>query len=231
MRVMTRLSVIIPCLNEADALPITLASLQRLREAGHEVVLVDGGSTDGSTDLAESLVDRIIPSERGRAQQMNAGAASATGDALWFLHADTMVPVTAADSLRRALARGAVWGRFDVRLDAPGTAFRVIEWCMNQRSRLSGIATGDQAIFVRRDAFHTVGGFPLIPLMEDVALSSALRRFGRPYCSRIRVRTSARRWEQFGVLPTVLQMWHLRYRFWRGDDPRELAQQYRQGPR
>ncbi|MCK8514874.1 TIGR04283 family arsenosugar biosynthesis glycosyltransferase [Methylonatrum kenyense] len=228
---MPGLSVIIPCLNEAEALPLVLAPLQGMREAGHEVILVDGGSTDGSTGLAFSLVDRVLTAERGRAAQMNAGAALASGEAFWFLHADTLVPVNAADSVVRAMAGGATWGRFDVRLDAPGAAFRIIEWCMNQRSRLTGIATGDQALFVRRDAFEAVGGFPLIPLMEDVALSGALRRQGRPYCSAVRVRTSARRWERFGVLPTVLQMWQLRYRFWRGDNPQELARLYRQGPR
>lgn len=225
---MSRLSIIVPCLNEAESLLLVLAPLQQLRREGHEVLLVDGGSTDGSLELAADLVDQAFPAERGRALQMNAGAARAEGDVLWFVHADTLVPVHAGGAVLEAVAAGAVWGRFDVRLDAPGSAFRVIEWCMNQRSRLSGIATGDQAMFVRRDRFETVGGFPPIPLMEDIALSTALKAGSRPRCLRQRVRTSARRWERGGVMATVLLMWRLRYRFWRGADPRELARLYRE---
>ncbi|MEX0729306.1 MAG: TIGR04283 family arsenosugar biosynthesis glycosyltransferase [Aquisalimonadaceae bacterium] len=220
------LSVIVPTLNEEATIGLTLAPLQRLRAEGHEVLLVDGGSLDATVDMAEGLVDRVIAAERGRAAQMNAGAEAARGNVLWFVHADTLVPVDGHEAIDRALGQGRDWGRFSVTLDAPGMVFRVIAWFMNARSCLSGIATGDQAIFVRRALFRKVGGFPRIPLMEDVALSSALRALGRPACLRWRVRTSARRWEDNGVWATIVLMWRLRYAYWRGVDPAELHRRY-----
>ncbi len=220
------LSVIVPALNEEAGIGVMLAALQPVRAAGHEVVLADGGSTDATVRMAEGLVDHVVSGRRGRAAQMNAGAAAARGDTLWFVHADTLVPVPAYLALLDALGRGACWGRFSVTLDAPGPMFRIIAWCMNRRSCLTGIATGDQAIFVRRDLFEQVGGFPDIPLMEDVALSRLLRRRHRPACLSSRIRTSARRWESAGVWRTIWLMWRLRYAYWRGADPAKLHHRY-----
>lgn len=220
------LSVVIPTLNEEDSIGLTLAALQRLRADGNEVLLVDGGSMDGTVEMAEGLVDRVITGHRGRASQMNAGAEAARGDVLWFVHADTLVPVDAHEVIAHALMSGRHWGRFSVDLDAPGMVFRLIAWFMNRRSCMTGIATGDQAPFVRRALFVEVGGFPSIPLMEDVALSRALRDRSPPACLRRRVRTSARRWERYGVWNTILLMWRLRYAYWRGADPAELHRRY-----
>jgi rSAM/selenodomain-associated transferase 2 len=223
-----RLSIIIPALNEAAGIRDTLVPLQPLRARGHEVVVVDGGSTDGTPRLAQPLADRVIASERGRARQQNAGAAAAAGGVLLFLHADTRLPEGAdgrvLDGLRAA---GAGWGRFDVRLSGAHPMLRVVERMMNARSRLTGIATGDQAIFVRRDWFVRGGGFPEIPLMEDVALSTTLRKMGRPLCLRARVVTSSRRWEERGVWRTIALMWRLRMEFALGADPARLAERYR----
>lgn len=219
-------SVIVPALNEVEGIGLVLAPLQRFRAEGHEVILVDGGSTDGTVELAEGLVDRVIRGHRGRAVQMNAGAAVARGEVLWFVHADTLVPPDAVEAIGGALVSGRDWGHFSVTLDAPGVAFRLIEWSMNRRSCLTAIATGDQALFVRRALFERLGGFPDIPLMEDVAISRRLRCHGRPACLRRRVRTSARRWERAGVIRTVVLMWRLRFAYWRGTDPAELYRRY-----
>jgi rSAM/selenodomain-associated transferase 2 len=223
-----RLSVIIPALNEAAGIRDTLAPLQALRARGHEVVVVDGGSADGTPELARPLADRVIASERGRARQQNAGAAAAAGGVLLFLHADTRLP-DGADMLvldgLRAAGRG--WGRFDVRLSGAHPMLRVVERMMGVRSRLTGIATGDQAIFVRRDWFARAGGFPEIPLMEDVSLTATLRGMGRPMCLRERVVTSSRRWEERGVWRTIVLMWRLRLQFALGADPARLAERYR----
>ncbi len=223
-----RISIIIPALNEAAGIGDTLAPLQALRARGHEVVVVDGGSTDGTPELARALADRVVASARGRARQQNAGAAVATGGVLLFLHADTRLP-DGADELvldgLRSTGRG--WGRFDVRLSGAHPMLRVVERMMAVRSRLSGIATGDQAIFVRRDWFARAGGFPEIPLMEDVALSGTLRGMGMPLCLRARVVTSSRRWEERGVWRTIVLMWRLRLEFALGADPARLAERYR----
>jgi len=223
-----RLSVIVPTLNEAAAIGDTLAALQPLRARGCEVIVADGGSADGTAALARPLADAVVASEAGRARQQNAGAAVASGEILLFLHADTRLPrdahVLVADGLRQT---GRGWGRFDVRLTGRHPALRVIERMMNLRSRLGGIATGDQAIFVRRERFRAVGGFPVIPLMEDVALSKALKRLGAPLCLRQTVTTSSRRWEQHGVYRTMALMWRLRAEYWLGVDPRRLADRYR----
>jgi rSAM/selenodomain-associated transferase 2 len=219
------LSIVIPCLDEARIVRARLEALQALRAEGHELVLVDGGSGDGSAALARSLVDRLVVTGPGRARQMNAGARAARGEVLWFLHLDCGLPPGAA-SLVRAAAQDRGWGRYDVRLSGPRPVFRVIEAMMNLRSRASGIATGDQGIFVRREWFEAAGGFPDIPLMEDVALSRALRRRGRPACLRPPLVTSSRRWERHGVLRTVLLMWRLRLAFWLGVDPVRLARRY-----
>jgi rSAM/selenodomain-associated transferase 2 len=223
-----RISVIIPALNEADGIAAALQRLQPLRARGHEVLVVDGGSTDATAARAADLCDRLLQAARGRARQMNAGARAAGGDVLWFLHADTLVPADADAVLLEALARRA-WGRFDVRLSGTQPLLRVVEALMNLRSRITGIATGDQGLFVRRQAFERVGGFPDIPLMEDIALSRALRRHGAPACLRARLVTSSRRWERHGVLRTILLMWWLRFDYWRGVPPARLAARYRQG--
>ncbi|MEO8059948.1 MAG: TIGR04283 family arsenosugar biosynthesis glycosyltransferase [Burkholderiales bacterium] len=222
-----RISIIVPVLNEVMAIAATLDALAPLRAEGHELVVVDGGSTDGTLALCGSRADRVVKAPRGRARQMNAGAAAAQGAVLLFLHADTQVPPASARLVMAAMASGAVWGRFDVRIDGGSAMFPVIASLMNWRSRLSGIATGDQAIFVRRDAFERVGGFPDQPLMEDIELSRRLRAVARPACLRARVLTSGRRWESRGVWPTIVLMWRLRWRYWRGVPAEELARAYR----
>jgi rSAM/selenodomain-associated transferase 2 len=223
-----RISIIIPTLNEAAGIRATLEPLQPLRARGHEVIVVDGGSADGTAELARALADCVLASERGRGAQQNAGAEAATGGVLLFLHADTRLPEGAdarvLDGLR---ASGRGWGRFDVRLSGAHPMLRVVERSMGWRSRITGIATGDQAMFVRRDWFARAGGFPDIPLMEDVALSRVLSRLGPPLCLRDRVVTSSRRWEQRGVFRTIALMWRLRLEYALGADPARLAERYR----
>jgi rSAM/selenodomain-associated transferase 2 len=220
------LSIIIPVLDEAAMIVPALQRLKPLRHRGCEVIVVDGGSRDETAALAGLLADRVERAPRGRASQMNAGAAMARGDALLFLHADTVLPDAADAAIEAALADGTQWGRFDVRIDGSSPMLSVVAWSMNLRSRLTGIATGDQAMFVRREAFRAAGGFPDIPLMEDVALSRLLRRIGRPACLRARVVTSGRRWERHGVLRTILLMWRLRLAYFFGADPADLARRY-----
>jgi rSAM/selenodomain-associated transferase 2 len=218
-----RLSIVVPALNEASALGPTLAALAPLRARGHEVVVVDGGSKDATPEIARALSDRLLVAPRGRASQMNAGARAATGQALVFLHADTRLPEE-ADRLVAAALRERLWGRFDVHIEGRARLLKWVARGMNLRSRITGIATGDQAIFVRRDAFP---GFPDIALMEDVAFSKAMRRMGRPACLRERVVTSGRRWESRGVWRTIVLMWRLRLAYALGADPERLAARYR----
>lgn len=227
----TRLSIIIPVLNEAATLTATLLALQPLRMAGHEVIVVDGGSHDTSLFLAEAGADQVVRAERGRARQMNAGAASARHEVLLFLHADTQLPPHADQLIIEGLQKSAhhpshQWGRFDVQLSGKYFLLRVIEHSMNWRSRITGIATGDQAIFICRDLFQHVGGFPDIPLMEDITLSCTLKRHGSPLCLQQRVITSSRRWEQRGIVRTLLLMWWLRLAYALGTNPQRLAQLY-----
>lgn len=222
-----RVSIIIPVLDESAHIEDCLHNLQSFREEGHEIIVVDGGSQDDTVMKVRALVDNVLLAPRGRASQMNAGMTVANGDVLLFLHADTVLP---ADACRRVLADlgdAGIWGRFDVRLSGSGFAFRVIEFFMNRRSRLTGIATGDQAIFVRRDVLQKMGGYSNIPLMEDIDLSRRLKRIKRPLCLRQRVLTSSRRWERGGILSTVWLMWRLRFAYWRGVEPARLAEQYR----
>jgi rSAM/selenodomain-associated transferase 2 len=221
-----RLSIVIPARNEAAVIADTLAALQPLRAAGHEVILVDGGSQDGTPTLAAPLADRVLTAPAGRARQMNAGAAQAQGDVLLFLHADTRLPIDAAALVGTAL-HGRSWGRFDVRIAGRPRMLRLVAALMNLRSRLTGIATGDQSIFVEQTAFFRVGGYPDQPLMEDIALSRRLKRLGWPACLRERVVTSGRRWEENGVWRTVLLMWRLRFDYWRGVPVGRLAARYR----
>ncbi|MCB1775338.1 MAG: TIGR04283 family arsenosugar biosynthesis glycosyltransferase [Gammaproteobacteria bacterium] len=220
-------SIVIPTLNEADTIGLMLDDLDRARLPGDEILLIDGGSHDRTVELVTPRVDRVLESAPGRAVQMNAGAAVARCDFLWFVHADSRIAVGTREALSDGIAHGAAWGRFDVRLSGHGCALRLIGHMMNLRSCLTGIATGDQGIFVRRDLFEAIGGFPSIALMEDIALSRQLKRLARPRCvRRPRLLTSGRRWEQNGVWRTVLLMWRLRLAYWAGADPSVLARRY-----
>ena len=205
-----------PVLNEAPGIRAALEALAPLRARGHEVIVVDGGSSDGTPALAAGRCDRVVSAPRGRALQMNAGAQIATGEVLIFLHADTRLPF-------EFNIPASLWGRFDVKIEGRHPLLKVVACGMNTRSRLTGIATGDQAMFVRRDAFP---GFPAIALMEDVALSKALKRRARPACLREKVVTSGRRWESRGVLRTIVLMWKLRLLYFFGARPEELARRY-----
>jgi rSAM/selenodomain-associated transferase 2 len=226
-----RLALIVPVLDEAASIEAALRPLAPLRARGTRVIVVDGGSSDGTAARAAPLADRVLGAPRGRATQMNAGARcdeAAAADVLLFLHADTRLPDDADLILRHALAAsGRCWGRFDVRLDAPDWRLRLVETLMNWRSRLTGIATGDQAIFVTRAAFERLGGFAPLPLMEDIDFSRRARRLSKPLALRHRVTTSARRWQRHGVWRTVLLMWRLRLAYFLGADPASLAQRYR----
>ncbi len=223
-----RLSIIIPALNEEAAIAATLLPLQALRFDRHEVIVVDGGSADATRERAMPLCDRVIAGSRGRATQMNAGASAAVGDVLVFLHADSRFDATHADALVAAWPRcGRKWGRFDVAIAGHPWILRLVAAMMNFRSRLTGIATGDQGIFVDAALFRDVGGFPDQPLMEDIEISRRLKRAGgRPLCLRHRIVTSGRRWEKHGPWRTIAAMWRLRLDYWRGVDPRELAARY-----
>jgi rSAM/selenodomain-associated transferase 2 len=229
---MTSLSIIVPVLDEAGAIGRHLEALAPLRACGAEVIVVDGGSRDDTVVRAGEGAHRVLAAPRGRASQMNAGAAEATGDIFLFLHADTGLPPHADDLVRGALATGhRGWGRFDVQIEGGARLLKVIAALMNRRSRLTGIATGDQAIFVTREAFAAVGGYPDIPLMEDIILSRRLKRLSRPVSLKTPVTTSGRRWERHGILRTILKMWRLRLAFYLGADPRTLALAYGYQPR
>jgi len=226
-----RVSVIIPALDEARAIVATLVALQPSRAAGHEVIVVDGGSIDATAALAAPFADGVFVAPKGRALQMNAGAAAAAGDILLFLHADSRLPADGVAALVRELRRtGRCWGRFDVTLAGRARVLRLVESMMNLRSRATGIATGDQGIFVERALFAAVGGYPSQPLMEDIELSRRLKRAaGAPVCLRQRVITSARRWERHGPWRTIVAMWRRRLAYWRGVNPALLAIEYDAG--
>lgn len=220
-----RLSVVIPVLDEAARLPDLLASLAAMDA---QVIVVDGGSADASADIARAAGAAVLDSPPGRARQMNAGAARATGDALLFVHADTVLPAGADRLIGDALGDGRhVWGRFDVVIEGRPAMLRVVAMLMNLRSRASGIATGDQAMFMTRAAFDAAGGFPQQPLMEDVEMSRRLLAQSRPACLRPPARTSGRRWESRGVWRTIVLMWRLRWDYWRGVPAERLAERYR----
>ncbi len=224
----TPLAIIIPVLNEAAEIVSSLASLQPLRALGIELILVDGGSSDETVKLAAPLVDQCINSIRGRAAQMNAGAAVAHAEILLFLHADTRLPDGALDAILHGLAASnKAWGRFDIHIEGRPLMLRVIATMMNWRSRLTGIATGDQAIFVRRADFLAVRGFPQLALMEDIAISSSLGRRSAPLCLRQKVTTSGRRWANGGVWRTIFLMWRLRLMYWLGVPPEQLLKEYK----
>jgi len=221
-----KLSIIIPVFNEAENIANTLEQLQTYRQQGHEVIVVDGGSQDNTIDLIQNMADQLLISKHGRAVQMNNGAEQAQGNVLVFLHADTQLPDIADTFIVNAIDQGYQWGRFNVRLSGQKILFRIIETMMNWRSCLTGIATGDQVIFVQRKIFEQVGAYPEIKLMEDVALSKQLKSFSRPACIKIRVKTSSRKWEKNGILKTVLLMWRLRLLYFFGVSPDKLFSQY-----
>jgi rSAM/selenodomain-associated transferase 2 len=226
-----RLAIVLPVLNEQAVLEATLTRLVPLRERGARVIVADGGSSDRSVTIAERNADRVLTTGRGRAEQMNAGAASALADpsidVIVFLHADTQLPLDADRAIERACRTALAWGRFDVRIDGDARLLRVVAALMNLRSRWTGICTGDQAIFAARELFTQSGGFPPLPLMEDIAFSRRARRLARPIALRDRVITSGRRWQRRGVLRTVLLMWWLRFAYFLGADPARLAATYR----
>ena len=227
-----RLSIVLPVLDEGEAIAGRLAALAPLRAGGVEVIVADGGSRDDTIAQAIPHVDRLVRSPRGRAAQMNAGAAAASGDIFLFLHADTRLPDDAAALVDAALADSRhVWGRFDVAIIGAHPLLPLVAFLMNLRSRLTGIATGDQAMFMRREAFATLGGFPDIALMEDIAMSRALKRLSPPACLAARVQTSGRRWDRNGFWRTVLLMWRLRLSYFLGADPDDLARRYGYRPR
>jgi rSAM/selenodomain-associated transferase 2 len=222
-----KLSIVIPTLDEARLICRTLERLQPLRARGNETIVADGGSRDATRELAAPLADSVLLAPRGRALQMNAGAQRARHDVLLFLHADTQLPDAADALIADALERsGRAWGRFDVRIDSPHPLLAIVASAMNLRSRLTSICTGDQCIFVRRDLFERVGGFPRIALMEDIALSRALRHRSKPVRIAECAITSARRWETRGVWRTMALMWWLRLRYFLGAAPRDLHRAY-----
>lgn len=227
-----KLSIIIPVLNEAQNIPAALIALKPFRQRGAEVIVVDGGSSDETLALAQLQCDLAMTGPPGRASQQNAGAHIATGDALLFLHIDTQIPNDADALIFAELTQiDAVWGRFDVALSVVSVhahpMLKIIAAMMNLRSRITGIATGDQCIFVRKSVFDAVGGFPPIPLMEDIALSKRLKKISAPACLRTRVVTCARRWQTRGVWRTIILMWWLRFAYWIGVSPTRLASWYR----
>ncbi len=221
-----KISIIIPALNEGKEIVQTLNSLAVYRDMGHQIIVVDGGSDDGTAVLAQACADIVIVSTPGRARQMNAGAVQAAGDILLFLHADTHLPEGSMCLIKEAVHRSR-WGRFDVRLSGRHWLLRIVENMMNWRSSLTGIATGDQAIFIQRDLFDEVGGFPEQPLMEDIEISKRLKRYAHPASIDTPLVTSSRRWEKGGVIRTILLMWKLRLLYWLGKDAESLVKMYR----
>jgi rSAM/selenodomain-associated transferase 2 len=222
------LSIILPTLNEASVLASTLQYLQPARNNQAEIIVVDGGSTDGTLEIACTLADMVLRGSRGRAVQMNHGARHAKGTCLLFLHADTQLPADAPRLLKQEMdKKDDAWGRFDIRLSGNHRLFRVIEFLINQRSRMTGIATGDQCIFVRPELFWQVGGYSEIPIMEDIALSKSLGEITPPVCLGPKATTSSRRWEQNGVVRTIFVMWSLRLFYFLGVKPEALSRWYR----
>ena len=222
-----RLSIIVPVLNENSLVLESVRQLAGFRDAGHELILVDGGSVDLPAEVLRPHVDLLLVSKAGRATQMNLGADAASGDIFWFLHIDSQVDTEMVEAMEEAIENGANWGRFDIRLSGVHPLLRVVERMMNWRSRKSGIATGDQGIFIRRSLFEQIGGYPEQALMEDVEISRRLKRHGTPACLSERLVTSSRRWERRGILRTIVLMWGLRLAYWLGVNPTRLANLYR----
>lgn len=231
------ISIIIPLLNEADNMPQLIAHINALYPPPSQVIVVDGGSSDDSVGIARRLLNdlssvaqptidwQVIESVAGRARQMNTGAKQAIGDVLLFLHADTLLPMDAIDNIQQAMTQYD-WGRFDVRLDSRDPLLKIVAMMINKRSRLVSIATGDQAIFIKRSLFERMNGYADQPLMEDIELCKRLKSTAKPVCLKSKVTTSARRWQQNGTWPTIFLMWHLRFDYWRGVSPEVLRQRY-----
>ncbi len=221
------ISVIVPVLNEEQRIVSALQALQALRHAGHEVIVVDGGSVDATCSMTNGLADQLLHCAPGRARQMQLGVSHASGELYWFVHGDTLVSEAAIREIQKLAESGSpVWGRFCASLSGHSWFFRVIEYMMNVRSRWTGIATGDQALFIHKCLYSEVGGWPGYPLMEDIAISRRLRKRQAPFCSSARVETSSRRWETQGVIPTILLMWSLRLAYFIGVSPERLAPLY-----
>lgn len=224
---MKSLSIIIPVLNEQENIRGLLKLLQSARNRGAELVVVDGSSTDLSCEVAEPLCDHLVHSERGRAKQMNAGAARASGKLLWFLHADSIPSDAALDRLRKICDSGEnVWGRFDISMSGSHFLLKMVAFMMNIRSSVTGIATGDQGIFIHRNLFEEVNGFPDLLLMEDISICRELKKIMMPLCCREKLVTSSRKWEEKGILRTIMLMWWIRFSYAMGSDPKKLYQQY-----
>lgn len=222
-----KFSIIIPTLNEEKTIASCLLPLQPLRDKC-EIIIVDAANQPPINYPHAHLADKIINSAKGRARQMNIGANHANGAILLFLHADTDLPEHALPLIEQHLGNQQ-WGRFDIQLNGDHFMLKVIAWMMNRRSRLTGIATGDQVIFVTKEAFAAVGHYPEIALMEDIALSQALKKISPPLCLYAKVTSSGRRWERYGVYKTILLMWSLRLRYFFGADPQLLAELYSRG--
>ncbi len=222
-----QLSIIIPAFNEEANIVATLAPLQPMRARRVEVIVVDGGSTDRTREAALALCDHVLSAPTGRALQMNSGATIAKGEVLLFLHADSQLPADADRLITESITVfGRIWGRFDVSIAGQHFFLPVVAWFMNWRSWLTSIATGDQGLFMRTDIFKRLGGFPSIPLMEDVAMTTRLKQLGPPVCLGERILTSGRRWETHGVWRTILLMWRLRLAYFFGADPHALHRAY-----
>jgi rSAM/selenodomain-associated transferase 2 len=223
-----KFSIIIPTLNEEKTIEGCLSALQPLRNEC-EIIIADGDSTDNTRMLASPLADKVITSAKGRARQMNKGASYATGEVLIFLHADTCLPENALQLIQQKISSTRLWGRFDIQLSGKHFMLMVIAQMMNWRSRLTGIATGDQVIFVTHPTFEKVGKYPEIDLMEDIALCKALKKISPPICLKDKVISSGRRWERNGIFKTMLLMWSIRLRYFFGTDPQTLAFLYTNG--
>ena len=223
-----RLSIIIPILNQATRIPQLFEELEQLRQSNCEIIIVDGGSTDNSVEIAENSGFRVEKSTRGRAHQMNTGAEKASGSALLFLHADTQLPDTADTLIKKIFSDNpsSCWGYFRVRIGGHSKVLYIVGLMMNLRSYLTNIVTGDQVIFVKKEAFLKAGCFPEQLLMEDIELSKKLCRLSRPSCINCHVITSGRRWELYGVWKTIFLMWRLRWDYWRGVPANQLAEKY-----
>ena len=237
MTTIATVSIIIPVINEVDNLPHLFANINSLKPSPQQIILVDGGSNDDSIGIIRSFINELVlgnerkidwqmtESKAGRARQMNTGAALATGDVLLFLHADTRLPIDAIDSISKAMTL-AEWGRFDVQLNSRQPMLRVVSTMINWRSRLTGIATGDQAIFIQRKLFEQMGGYPSQALMEDIELCKQIKGITKPACLKSKVITSARRWQQHGTWRTIILMWQLRFDYWRGVSADNIRQRY-----
>jgi rSAM/selenodomain-associated transferase 2 len=224
-----KISVIIPVYNEKGRLPVLLEKLAPVIDNGHEIIVVDGGSTDGTCENLSDSAASMVHSDKGRSRQMNAGAHQACGDIFWFLHVDSDFPVPVDAYIQTLVKLGEMqWGRFDVSLSGSRMIFRIIETMMNLRSRLTGISTGDQGLFVHNSLFNDIGGFADIAIMEDIEICKRLKKKSRPINATIRLQSSSRRWQKHGVLSTILLMWKMRILFFIGVDTAKLARLYEQ---